>query len=125
MRVKEIMKRAIVIEQDVKVREAAGIMSEKRIGSLIVLKGKKIVGIITERDIMRNVNKLNRKVSDIMSKNVITIDKEDSIDDAASLMANHKIKKLPVLENRRLVGIITATDLIANSDELNEEFFFD
>jgi len=125
MKVKEIMKRAIVVEKDVKVREAARIMSEKNIGSLMVLEGKKIVGIVTERDIMRNVNKLNRKVSDIMSKNVITIDEEDSIDDAASLMSRYKIKRLPVLENGRLVGIITATDLIANADELNEEFFFD
>jgi len=125
MKVKEIMKRAIVVDRNVRVKEAAKIMSEKGIGSLIVSKGKKIVGIVTEKDIIRNVDKLNKKISDIMSKDVITIDQEGGIDDAASLMAKHKIKRLPVLEDGKLVGIITATDLIANSDELNEEFFFD
>jgi len=76
MKVKEIMKRAIVVDRNVRVKEAAKIMSEKGIGSLIVSKGKKIVGIVTEKDIIRNVDKLNKKISDIMSKDVITIDQE-------------------------------------------------
>lgn len=60
-----------------------------------------------------------------MSKEIVTIGHNESIDNAALIMSEHKIKRLPVLENDKLVGIITATDIIANSDILNEDFLFD
>ena len=60
-----------------------------------------------------------------MSKNVVTIEQEENIDFAAREMRENKIKRLPVVKNSKLVGIVTATDLIANSDELNENFFFE
>ncbi len=125
MQVKEIMNKAVVIEHDVSVKEAAKIMSSRNIGSLIFLKNNKIKGIITEKDILRNISSLNKKISSIMSKNVITINQDESLDNAALLMTEKKIKRLPVMNNEKLVGIITATDIIANSDLLNEDFFFE
>jgi len=124
MRVEKVMKKAMVIE-NMSLREAAKIMSEKGIGSLIIMKDNKIVGIITERDIMKNISKLDKKVYDIMSKEVITVSPNETLDEAADIMAEHKIKRLPVVEDDQLLGIITATDIIANSDTLNEDFFFD
>lgn len=118
------MNKAIVIDSDIKLRDAAKLMSEKRIGSLIIMKKDKIVGILTERDVLRSVNKLDSRVSEIMARNVITINADESIDNAALLMSKHKIKRLPVLEKGKLVGIITATDLLAHSDELGADFFF-
>ena len=119
------MNKAIAIDHDVSIREAAKIMSGRNIGSLIVLKSNKIVGIITERDVLKNVNSLGRKISGAMTKLVVTIDHKDTIDNAALIMTQKQIKRLPVLDNDKLVGIITATDIIANSDILNEDFFFD
>ncbi len=125
MRVKEVMNKAIAIEHDVSVKEAAKIMSDRNIGSLIVLDKNKIVGIITERDVMKNVSFLGKKIYSVMSKNVVTIDHAESLENAALIMTERKIKRLPVLDNGKLVGIITATDIIANSDLLNEDFLLD
>jgi len=125
MKVKQIMHKAIVVEGDINLKAAAGIMSKRNIGSLVVIKKNKIVGIITERDIMRNVNRLNSKLSSVMSKKVITIDEGESINNAALLMSKHKIKRLPVIKNGKLAGMITATDLVGNADELGENFFFE
>ena len=125
MEIKEIMKEPVVIDKNIKIKDASKIMSENRIGSLLVLKNKKLAGIITERDILKNINKLDSGVYEIMSTNVITIESNDTIDHAAIIMTEKKIKKLPVLKKSVLVGIITATDLIAHSEDLNEDFFFD
>src|SRR3989344_4522618 len=116
MKVEEVMNKAIAIEHDFSVKEAAQIMSKKNIGSLIILKKDKIAGIITEKDIMKNISSLDKKISSVMSKNVITVEHNDSIDNAALIITGHKIKRLPVLEKGKLVGIITATDIVANSD---------
>ncbi len=125
MQVKKVMNKAVVIDHDMNLKEAAQIMSNRNIGSLIVLKGNKIAGIITEKDIMDNISSLNKKVSEAMNKNVVTIEKDESLDNAATLMAEKKVKRLPVTDKASLVGIITATDIIANSDILNETFFFE
>lgn len=125
MKVKEIMNKVIVVEHDISVKEVAKIMSNRNIGSLVVLKNNKIAGIITEKDILKNISSLEKKISSVMNKNVITIDLNESIDDAALIMSENKIKRLPVIDNNKLVGILTATDIIANSDVLNEDFFFE
>lgn len=125
MKVKEVMKRAVVVENDINLKEAARVMAAKDIGSLVIMSKDKIIGILTDADIMRNIDKLDNKISKIMSKNVITVKENDSLDDAALLMSEKKIKRLPVLRREQLVGIITATDILANSEELNEQFFFD
>ena len=125
MKVKEIMNKVIVVEHDISVKEVAKIMSNRNIGSLVVLKNNKIAGIITEKDILKNISSLEKKISAVMSKNVITIDLNESIDNAALIMSENKIKRLPVIDNNKLVGILTATDIIANSDVLNEDFFFE
>ncbi len=125
MRVNEIMKKAVAIEGDTTIKNAAKIMSERSIGSIILLKKDKIQGIITERDILKNISKPTKKVSSIMTKDVFTINENESIDNAISVMAEKKIKRLPVLDNNKLVGIVTATDILANADVVNENFLFD
>lgn len=124
MKVREAMKQPFVIEKDMTLREAAKIMSLKQIGSLIFISDEKIKGILTDTDLVRNFSSTG-KVSGVMSKNVISIGSNENIEKAAELMRKNAIKRLPVLENGKLVGIITITELIAHSDELEEEFFFD
>lgn len=125
MKVSEVMNKAFVVEDEISLKQAAKIMSDKGIGSLVVMKKDKIMGVVTERDILKGVNNLGGKVSQIMSKGVVTIDRNDTIDNAALLMAKNKIKRLPVLKGGTLVGIITATDILANSESINEEFLLD
>ena len=125
MKVSEIMNKAFVVDDNVSLKQAVSIMSEKGIGSLIIMKKDKIIGIVTERDILKNVTKLGNKISQVMSKSVVTIDEKETMDNAALVMAKNKIKRLPVLRRGMLVGIITATDVLANSGSLNEEFLLD
>lgn len=107
--------------------EAARMMGENRIGSLVVMKYKTPVGIITERDLLREVvdkeialekdwlaggaNIKEEQVEQIMSYPIITISPKSNIKDAAQLMIEKKIRRLVVTETGKLVGIITAADL--------------
>ena len=68
MNVLEIMSKAVVVDDHISVRDAAKIMSDKNIGSLIVVKDNKIIGIVTERDVLKNIPKLSEKISFIMTK---------------------------------------------------------
>jgi len=129
MKVKEIMKHVKTISSNSSVRDAARTMNEHKIGSLVVMNGKKLSGIITERDILAKVtaaDKIPSRVSvvEIMTSKLITTSPDDFIDDAVYLMIRNKIKKLPVVENGELVGMITSTDIVANSDEIGQYYLF-
>jgi CBS domain-containing protein len=125
MLVRDIMNKDVVaVEPEITVKEAAKIMSKFHIGSLVILKNKKIVGIITERDILDSVAQGKdaelTTVEEIMTKNVVTIAPDKNIEDAVNLMAEHKIKKLPVVDVDKLVGIVTASDIIIVEPKLIE-----
>ena len=125
MRVLDIMHDVKVISPGLTVKEAADIMSKEAIGSLVIISNGKVAGIITERDILRNIKRSKEKVDKVMSKNVISVEDTDTIERAAEIMTASKIKRLPVTRQGKLVGIITATDLIANSTSINENFLLD
>ena len=110
------MNKVMVIEDDVSLKKAAEIMKKKKIGCLVFSQNNKILGIVTERDVLENADKLNKNVSKITSKKIITIDCNDNLEDAAEIMARNKIKRLPVVSKNELVGIITASDLVAHVD---------
>jgi CBS domain-containing protein len=114
--VKDLMtKNVITVDLSTTVFDAAVIMTEKRKGCLIVTEGDAPVGIVTERDIVRRFvyrSLVNRetKVSEIMSKPLITIEPDSSIRDAARLMIKNNIRRLPVVKENKLVGILTTAD---------------
>jgi len=128
MKIKEILKNVKTISPDSTIKEAAVLMTRHNIGSLVALNDrKKVVGILTERDIIEKVNAKDRlssrvRVEEIMTPKVITIDANSLLDDAVYLMIKHKIKKLPVTENEQLVGIVTSTDIMANSSDVGEYY---
>jgi len=129
MKVKEAMKHAKTIGWDSSVRDAAKIMARDRIGSLVVVDERKIAGIVTKRDILSKVTAANKlpskiQVNEIMSPDLVTISPESHIDDAVYLMLKHKIKKLPVIDEGELVGVITSTDIVTHSDEIGQFYFF-
>ncbi|GIU71869.1 MAG: hypothetical protein KatS3mg003_1348 [Candidatus Nitrosocaldaceae archaeon] len=118
-RVSEIMTEAPIdtVEQGLSIQYAANIMKERGRGSLVVLDNRKPVGIITERDIVRRVVAEARdvnetKVKDAMSTPLITIGPEATVEAAAKVMYENGIRRLPVVENDNLVGIITSTDFV-------------
>ncbi|HLD98552.1 MAG TPA: CBS domain-containing protein [Candidatus Nanoarchaeia archaeon] len=123
MEVREIMSKAVVTDDKATLRDAARIMSDKNIGSLIVVVNNVIKGILTERDVMKNINKLDNKITSIMSKRVITIDAYSDVQEAVKIMTERRIKRIPVLKDKKLVGLISMTDLIAYSDVEESDFF--
>jgi len=125
MKVGEIMHPIKSIDPNASVRQAAVMMSEEGIASLLVSKDKDVKGIITEREILKNIKKLGSKVGQVMTKKVITIEEDKHIDKAVELMKEHKIKRLPVTREGQIVGIVTATDILANAENINEDFLFD
>jgi CBS domain-containing protein len=103
-------------DADTTVKEAAYVMAQHEIGSLVVTEKKKPVGIITERDIISRVLATAKSaeatnVKAIRSKPLICGDPEMDADEAARYMVKKNIKKLPVVEDERLIGIMTLTDL--------------
>jgi CBS domain-containing protein len=115
--VRDIMTKYVIsIDVNRTALEAAKIMAEKGISSLIVLKDQDPVGIVTERDFIKKIciKELNVslvKVNEVMSKIRTFADPEIPIEVAVQRMVNHKIRRLPIMENGKVVGIITVTDL--------------
>jgi CBS domain-containing protein len=117
MLVKEVMNRDVkTIGPGDTVLDAAQGMKEFGVGCLVVIKETKLVGILTDSDILGKVvaeDRLASKVSvrDVMSKDLVLIEEDRDISDAADLMESSKVKKLPVVSGNRLVGILTVSDL--------------
>lgn len=117
--IKDIMTKNVnTIDVEQTVLEAAELMSSKGIGCVVIVKGDAPVGIVTERDIVRRIvaKKLTYdvEVSSIMTKNLIVVEPTVSLKDAARLMSSNKIRRLPVVENKKLVGIVVASDFVRN-----------
>jgi CBS domain-containing protein len=126
MKISEVMNKVVSVEEDISLIEAAKVFSKEGIGSLVYIKEGKALGIITDRDLIKQVEHLKKKkISQVMNKELVTIFYEDELEDAALLMTKKKVKRLLVVdENDSLVGIITATDILANADLLNRSFSF-
>lgn len=117
IKVKEIMSKNLVeIEGGQTVREAISIMTENDLGSLLIRKGKELVGILEDSDILKNVlaKDLNPYVATVESVMSIPflIDGEKSDNDASDLMNKQKVRRLLVSDGSEIVGIITMRDLI-------------
>lgn len=117
--VKDIMtKEVITIEVNRSIFEAAELMSTKGVGCLIVVIQAYPVGIITERDIVHRVvakrASVDLKVTEVMTKTLITVEPETPLKEAARVMSTNKIRRLPVLKNNKLVGIVASSDFVRN-----------
>lgn len=128
MLVQEIMtKNVITIDSDDSIFNACNIYRDKKVGCLVVTKDDFCIGIITERDLIERTicNRKNpdeTKVSDIMSSDIKTIHALDTVEDAIEILKNYHIKKLPVIVDDRIVGIITVTDISKARPDLSKRF---
>ncbi|HKT21554.1 MAG TPA: CBS domain-containing protein [Nitrososphaerales archaeon] len=120
--VKDIMTRSVrTIAPEATVADAAKLMVRWKIGSLVISDGKSPKGIITEGDISRCVAKgmsLESKLKAFSRKKLFTVPSYERVEVAAKLMSENNIKKLPVMDDGKLVGIITQTDIVASSFSL-------
>lgn len=124
MKVKDCMcKNVVSANKDTSVYEISNLMKENDIGVVPICdENKNIIGMITDRDIVlrviaenKNVNDL--KAEDIMTKNhIIKLDINASTLEASKTMSNNQIRRLPILEDNRLVGILSIGDLARNND---------
>jgi len=129
MKVREIMSRPIVTEdEDALVMEIVKKMAELRIGSVVITSEGKPAGIITERDIalkavLKDKTATTVKAKEIMSSPLVTIDPEASVDEATELAVKEQIKRLPVVENGVLVGIISVRNILTRKPEYVKRFY--
>jgi CBS domain-containing protein len=106
--------------------EAARIMREEHIGSLPVTDDEKLVGMITDRDITTRVvaeaadpNRMS--VGDVYSRDLISVESDKDLEEAVQLMARHQVRRLPVVENGGLVGIVAQADIALRETEKTGE----
>lgn len=105
------------IGPDASVLDAIQAMADKRAGALIVLRGPKLVGIISERDYAREVILKGRKshdtsVAEIMSSKVVTVSSSESVRSSLALMTDNHIRHLPIVDNGRVMGMVSIGDLV-------------
>ena len=150
MKVRDVMNvKPVSVQADASVSEAARLLRENKISGMPVLDGEKLVGVVSESDLLRllaveedsgglwlpspfevfevpfrdlvkwermrsGMEDISRKlVSEVMSRNLHEVAAEDTVEEAAATMTHHRINRLPVVEDGRLVGIITRGDIIS------------
>jgi CBS domain-containing protein len=115
VRISDVMTEAALTDRpDDSVVSAARKMREQQTGSLLVTDGEQLLGIVTERDVLRAVAEdvpLDTPISEVMSKDLVTAEPGMSLREAARIMTEKWIRHLPVLEGGRLVGIVSQRDL--------------
>jgi CBS domain-containing protein len=107
------------ITPDASVFEAVQLMAEKGVGALMVLEGRQLVGIVSERDYAREIVLKDRSskatpVSEIMTRKVLYVRPEQSLEECMALMTEKNLRHLPVLDGSRLVGVISMRDVVKN-----------
>jgi CBS domain-containing protein len=129
LKVREIMSRPIIAEdEDVLIIEVAKKMAELGISSVVITSEGKPAGIITERDIalkaiLENKRADEVKAKEIMSSPLVTVDAETSVDEASEVAAKKHIKRLPVVENGVLVGIVSVRNILTRKPEYVMSFY--
>ena len=113
---KEI-KDLLIVDSKKPVIEALTIMAKYKIGALIVTNEAKMVGVISERDYAREIilegkSSKDTKVEEIMSKKVLTLSAEDKLDKGLEIMTQKRIRHMPVMDGKELIGMVSQGDLV-------------
>ncbi len=105
------------IAPEATVFEAIKLMAEKNIGSLLVMSGGKLAGVLTERDYSRKIalqgkSSKDTRVREIVSSQVVSVTPHHSIEDCMKLMTENRVRHLPVMEGEKVVGLVSIGDLV-------------
>ena len=129
MSVKDILadkgRRVITIDQDQTVAEALKLLADNRIGATVVLNKGKICGILSERDLVRDIanvgpDVLQHPVSGCMTKDVFTAKERDTVDHVMGVMSQGRFRHMPVMEGDELIGVVSIRDVIKHKLDLAE-----
>jgi CBS domain-containing protein len=130
MLVKDILSKkggfVVTAGKDDSCMEAARKMNARRVGAVVVVEEEKVIGIFTERDILLKLtscefNPEGVKIGELMTTSVACCIPDTTIEECKAVMTNKRIRRLPVVENGKLVGIITIGDLLASEVAQNQE----
>lgn len=110
-------------ERGTPVAEAAKVMARENVGSVPVVVGGRLVGVVTDRDLVVRLLAEGRDpqsttVGEIASSEPVTLSPDDGLDQALQLLARHQVRRLPVVEGERLVGIVAQADIARHADEV-------
>ena len=113
------------VSPDMPVFEALGVMADKNVGALLVVEGERLVGVFSERDYARKVilkgkSSKDTPVQEIMSSHVLYVRPEQTIEDCMALMTDKRVRHLPVMEEGRVVGVISIGDVVKAKIEEQE-----
>lgn len=118
MQVREIMTSpAKVVDPDTSVHDLAEKMRNEDLGAIPICDGERLLGMVTDRDIVTRAIAMDKKLSDcsardVMSEKIACVREEDDVDQAEQLMTEHQVRRLPVVnDDNRLVGMVTVADL--------------
>ena len=114
------------VAADTSLEDAVNMLTERRIGAVVVLDGKKVAGILSERDVVRHLGKdwaalASRPVRDVMTSTVITTGRYATIAQVMEQMTERRIRHVPVVEGGELVGIISIGDVVKRKIEETEQ----
>ena len=116
--IEAIRKRPAVIGADFSITEAARRMNEAVVGALVVMDGERPVGIVTDRDLVLRAVAHDlpgdARIDSVMSQDLVTLDANADLRDAFAIFRSHAIRRLPVVEDGRLVGLVSADDLLVD-----------
>ena len=109
--------KVVTLDASASALDAVSKILEFNVGCVVVVNGPDVIGIITKGDILRKailpgLDPSATSVEKVMSYNIVTIGKDATLEDASRIMSTKKVSKLPVMEDGKLVGIITSTDII-------------
>ena len=111
----------ITINKEALISELIDLLSSNNIGAVVVVdRGKKPVGMVSERDIIKNLNKNIINIEDIMSTDIINCDLSFSSSELMELMNKNKIRHIPIIEKNKLLGIVSIGDVVKRLIEIYE-----
>lgn len=122
MRIKEIVnKNLIAIDINTTIYDAANVMKKYNIGFLPVFSNKKIMGVITDRDIVVNCvasnSNIDQKIEDYINKNIISIDWNREIREALNLMKINKVKRVIIADSKKIIGVLSLSDILETNEK--------
>ncbi len=126
MKIREIMTTELVtVPSSATILEASRLMRDADIGDVLIQDSDRLVGILTDRDVTcravaEGLDCAGARVGDIMSRDLFTGMPEWDVDNASDLMAEEQIRRLPIMENGRLVGIVSLGDLAVDAEPMQE-----
>jgi len=122
-----MQKKVVTVSPDTSIREAAKKMKDYRIGYLLVTNGESVKGCLTDRDLViwlaGGKEPDTTRISSIMQTNVVSATPETDVFEASKLMARKKIRRLPVVDGGKLIGLVSISDLASVIEEEVDNFF--